>query len=64
MTELLTPQQLSDYLKVPVATLYQWRTQGTGPKASRVGRHLRYRLADVDRWVDSRAGTRTHASGS
>lgn len=52
---LLTPQELSEYLQVPVATLYQWRHRGEGPAASRIGRHLRYRRSDVDAWVTSRA---------
>jgi hypothetical protein len=35
---------------VPKATLYQWRYVGIGPKAGRVGRHLRYDPADVIAW--------------
>lgn len=52
MTDLLTTKQVAEYLRVPVATLYQWRYQGRGPRAARVGRHLRYRKADVDRWLE------------
>lgn len=48
----LTTGQVADYLSVPVSTLYQWRHRGIGPRAARVGRHLRYRLSDVDRWVE------------
>ncbi len=51
---LLTIQDVSAYLGIPVATLYQWRYQGTGPQAARMGRHLRYRREDVDAWVDTR----------
>ncbi|MCG3040262.1 helix-turn-helix domain-containing protein [Streptomyces sp. S1A] len=49
---LATPQELADYLGVPVSTLHQWRWMGIGPKGVRVGRHLRYRWGDVDRWLD------------
>ena len=42
---------VSSYLGVPVATLYQWRHLGTGPRAYRLGKHLRYRQADVEAWL-------------
>ena len=44
-------RELSEMLGVPVATLYSWRYHGRGPAAVRVGRHLRYRLSDVDAWL-------------
>jgi excisionase family DNA binding protein len=50
---LLTISEVSDYLQVPVQTLYHWRYRGTGPKGVRVGRHVRYRQDDVDAWLDS-----------
>ncbi|CAG7615908.1 helix-turn-helix transcriptional regulator [Actinacidiphila bryophytorum] len=52
---LATPAELSEYLGVPVATLYQWRHRGLGPKAHKVGRHLRCRWAEVEAWVDQQA---------
>lgn len=52
--ELLTPQQLANYLSVPVATLYDWRYRGDGPPGFRLGKHIRYRKDDVDRWINSR----------
>lgn len=52
---LLTTADVAAYLQVPVATLYQWRLHGDGPRAAKVGRHLRYRQADVDAWLDSQA---------
>lgn len=55
LQRLHTPESLSDLLGVPVATLYRWRTTGGGPPALRIGRHLRYRPADVERWLDERA---------
>ena len=51
LIRLLTPTELSEMLGVPVATLYSWRYHGRGPAAVRVGRHLRYRLSDVDAWL-------------
>lgn len=52
---LLSIEEVSAYLGVPVATLYGWRTKGTGPKASRVGRWVRYRAEDIERWLDQQA---------
>jgi excisionase family DNA binding protein len=48
----LTTQELADFLQVPIATIYGWRYRGEGPKASKVGRHLRYRFRDVEDWLD------------
>jgi hypothetical protein len=41
------------YLAVPEATLGQWAYLGKGPAFSKVGRHRRYRPADVDAWLDA-----------
>ena len=50
--QLLDPEEVSRILKVPVTTLYRWRHFGTGPAAYRIGRHLRYRRRDVQRWTE------------
>lgn len=52
MGTYMTTEQLAEYLTVPVNTIYQWRHRGTGPRAARVGRHLRWKRTDVDRWVE------------
>ncbi|MGB3763655.1 MAG: helix-turn-helix domain-containing protein [Ornithinimicrobium sp.] len=44
---------MSQYLGVPVDTLYAWRTKGAGPPAFKVGRHLRYDPAEVVVWLKS-----------
>lgn len=51
-TTLLSPQQVAEYLGIPVATLYQWRYRREGPPGFRVGRHVRYRRSDVDAWIE------------
>jgi predicted DNA-binding transcriptional regulator AlpA len=56
MTERMwTPEDVSAFLGVPVATLYRWRYTGTGPAAYRAGRHLRYDPAEVRAWVKAQA---------
>jgi excisionase family DNA binding protein len=49
---LLTVEDLADYLGVSIATLYQWRYRQQGPTGFRVGRHVRYRWADVEGWIE------------
>lgn len=50
--QYLTCEELSQYLNVPLDTIYGWRYKGYGPPAAKVGRHLRYRLRDVEAWID------------
>jgi excisionase family DNA binding protein len=52
--ELMTVQDVARYLRVPVGTLRNWRVTGDGPPAARIGRHVRYRRADVESWVAER----------
>jgi excisionase family DNA binding protein len=54
LDRLLTPQDLAGYLEIPVATIYAWRHRRQGPPGFKVGRHLRYRLSDVERWISQR----------
>ena len=49
--QLLTPEQVSEMLSIPRATLYAWRTKGKGPDGLRVGKHLRYRASAIDAWL-------------
>ncbi|MFC8824944.1 helix-turn-helix transcriptional regulator [Streptomyces sp. NPDC057137] len=53
---LYSPTALAEYLDVPVKTVYRWNHTGTGPKAHRVGRHVRYRPADVEAWLSRQSG--------
>ena len=48
---LLSIEELSEYLDVPVRTLYDWRLSGKGPCAVHVGRQLRYFVNDVQDWL-------------
>jgi predicted DNA-binding transcriptional regulator AlpA len=50
-SRLWTPREVARFLGVPVATLYQWRYLGTGPRAFRVGRYLRYDPEEVWSWL-------------
>ena len=49
---VLTLSQLATQLGVTVQTLYDLRSQGRGPRGFRVGRELRFRVSEVDAWLD------------
>jgi excisionase family DNA binding protein len=55
LERLLTIQELSDYLGVPVKTLYAWRAQRTGPRAVTVGRALRYPESAIVAWLEAQS---------
>ena len=51
---LVTTREVADYLGIPVQTIYRWASRGDGPTRLRVGRYVRYRKADVERWLSAR----------
>jgi hypothetical protein len=48
---LLSVEELSEYLNVPIRTLYDWRLAGKGACPIHVGRQLRYFVNDVHDWL-------------
>lgn len=46
----LANRDLASRLQVPEQTLAIWRMKGYGPRYFKVGRYVRYRLADVIEW--------------
>jgi excisionase family DNA binding protein len=56
---LLTIHEAAAYLRVSVETLRYWRVVGTGPRAAKVGKHLRYRPEELRRWVEAQEGVRS-----
>lgn len=62
MERLLTTEELAEYLNLPIGTLYRFNYIGSGPRPIKVGRHLRYRESDIDRWLDSQAKDARKAS--
>ena len=51
LERLLSVRELSDYLGIPVATLYDWRVDHRGPKAVKLGHALRYPAGAVRAWL-------------
>jgi len=54
LERLLTVAELSDYLGIPVATLYDWRVDGVGPQAVKLGRSLRYPESFGRTWIEEK----------
>jgi excisionase family DNA binding protein len=50
----LTPEELAEREGVPLQTVYGWNKQRNGPPFMKIGRHVRYRLADVIEWEKAR----------
>ncbi len=55
LPQLLSVPQLSEYLGVPVSTIYLWRSERRGPAGFKVGKQVRYRAADVVSWLGEQA---------
>lgn len=53
--QLMTINEVATMLQIPVGTMYQWRHRGLGPAGLRIGRHVRYRLSDVEAWLARQA---------
>lgn len=57
--EVLTIDELSDYLKISKSTLYKLAQDGSIP-GQKVGKHWRFRRKTINAWLDNReAGTAT-----
>jgi excisionase family DNA binding protein len=52
--KLLTPEEAEECLGISKATLANWRSQRSGPKFVKVGRLVRYTVADLEEWVKGR----------
>lgn len=49
---LIAPEELAEYLGQSVQKIALMRINGTGPKFIRTGRVIRYRMSDVEAWLD------------
>jgi hypothetical protein len=51
MHELLTERQAAALLRVSVKSLQGWRSRGGGPRYHKLGRCVRYAVADLDAFL-------------
>jgi excisionase family DNA binding protein len=54
LPDLLSVAELAAYLGVPISTIHYWRGKELAPPALKIGKQLRFRAADVARWLDER----------
>jgi DNA-binding transcriptional MerR regulator len=52
MDALLTPAEVAQRLRRPVATVRFWRATGIGPRSANVGGRVLYRQSDVEQWLE------------
>ena len=50
--DMVTTKELAELIGVPVATLNNWRSIGRGPRSFRLGRAVKYLVADVAAWIE------------
>jgi hypothetical protein len=59
-SKFLTTIEAAEYLGgLKPATLEIWRVRGTSPIYYRCGRLIRYKIKDLDAWLETRARTST-----
>lgn len=51
LPEIMSIQHLAEFLGVPLSTVYKWRYRGEGPRAIKIGGHVRYRRSEVQHWL-------------
>lgn len=56
---MLNTTQAAEYLSVSVPTLETWRCLGRGPRYCKVGRLVRYRVSDLEAYIESRTVSST-----
>lgn len=58
-SDLLNRQAAANFLNIKKSTLEAWAVRGGGPIFYKFGRAVRYRISDLEAWVDSKAKTST-----
>lgn len=51
----LTNDEAAEMLGIRPGTLATWRWKRKGPKVSPSGNKIRYRVSDVERWIEENA---------
>lgn len=51
--QFMTVEELAGYLGIAKGTIYSWRHVHFGPPSYKFGGVIKYKLADVDAWIDS-----------
>jgi len=59
LSQNLTTPEAATFLGVKPSTLEQWRWSGRGPRFVKLGRACRYRLADLEEYMEARVFSST-----
>jgi excisionase family DNA binding protein len=59
---LLTRKEAADYLSLKKSTLDAWAVRGGGPAMVKMGKAVRYRLADLESFIESRIRQNTSST--
>ncbi|MBO4480874.1 MAG: helix-turn-helix domain-containing protein [Alphaproteobacteria bacterium] len=49
--DIWTTKQVAEYMKISVAQVNAFRAYGTGPIYMKIGKLVRYRREDVEKWL-------------
>ena len=60
---LLDTRKAAEFLTIKKQTLDLWRSKGTGPSFLKLGRAVRYRQSDLERFLEDRERTSTSDTG-
>lgn len=58
--QLLRQKEAADHLDVSPRTLERWRVVGGGPRYVKCGRVIRYRMFDLEAWIELQSRSHTH----
>lgn len=50
-----TVDEVCEYYRVSKQTIYNWRSMGTGPRATKIGGQLRFSWAEVEKFAQAKA---------
>lgn len=59
---LLSPDPVAEYLGTTTQALAVMRHEGIGPSYIKVGRRVRYRMTDVEAWLDANTVTTSESA--
>jgi len=58
-SQFLKRQEAANFLNVKKSSLEAWAVRGGGPAFVKFGRAVRYRISDLEQWVESRVRQNT-----
>lgn len=64
LEKMLSTSELAGYLGVAPQAIYDLRCDGRGPRAVHVGRELRYRVSEIEAWIERMSEPQRGAEGT